>query len=222
MVIPLDLERPVAASVRPTVIGHRRAHLASAATTESEAVTEGEGETIGEMHAHTDMHSHSEAVGTTSTTMTGTGSFEGGADSTGMVLAPPIQLLGPNAPNASFIQYPLSESVGQLSSHGQSVQSAESSGASHMSAESHGTAETHAASRAASRSIAHSRGSARTTGESEAFEPLYEDLPSTWHSLESERYRAGELIRALPPGRAFVSWRGKMACITVPQAKYRS
>jgi hypothetical protein len=222
MVIPLDLERPLAASVRPTVIGHRRARLASAATTESEAITESEGETMGEMSAHTDMHSLSEAFGNLATTMTGAGSFEGGADSTGMVLAPPVQLFGPNAPNASFIQYPLSESIGQLSSHGQSLQSAESTGTSHLSAESHGTAETRASSHAASRNLAHSRGTARTTGESEAFEPVYQDLPSTWHSLESERYRAGELIRALPPGRAFVSWRGKTACITIPQAKYRS
>jgi hypothetical protein len=168
------------------------------------------------------MHSLSEAFGSMATSMTGAGSFEGNADSTGMVLAPPVQLFGPNAPNASFIQYPLSESVGQLSSHGHSMQSAESTGTSHLSAESHGSADTSASSRAASRSVAHSRGTARTTGESEAFEPIYEDLPSTWHNLESERYRAGELIRALPPGRAFVSWRGKTACITVPQAKYRS
>jgi hypothetical protein len=221
-VLPLNLERPLAASVRPTVTGHRRTRLASDAITESEAVTEGEGETLGEMHAHTDMHSRSEAFGTMSTTMTGAGSFEGGADSTGMVLAPPVQLLGPSAPNASFIQYPLSESVGHVASQGHSVQSADSSGTSSMSAESHGTAETYASSRATSRSVARSRGSARTSGESEAFEPIYQDLASAWHSLESERYRAGEVLRALPVGRCIVRTQGRTVCVSVPPPRRQS
>jgi hypothetical protein len=221
-VLPLNLERPVAASVRPTVTGHRRARLASAATTHSEAVTESEGETLGEMHAHTDMHSLSEAFGSMATSMTGAGSFEGSADSAGMVLTPPVQLLGPNAPNASYFQYPLSESTGQMSSHGDSVQSAESTGASHMSAESHGSADTAASSRAASRSRAHSRGTARTAGESEAFEPLYEDLPSAWHSLESERYRAGEVLRALPVGRCIVRTQNRTVCVSVPPPRRQS
>jgi len=65
-VMPLDLERPVAALVKPTVVGHRRtrfrawgraeheAHSTASATTRSEGVTESE--------ADTEVQSNSESV----------------------------------------------------------------------------------------------------------------------------------------------------------------
>jgi hypothetical protein len=221
-VLPLNLERPVAASVRPTVTGHRRVRMASGSVTHSEAVTEGEGETIGEMDAHTDMHSESEAIGTFSTTMTGSATMESMAESSGMVLSPPLQLFAPSAPNATALQYPLSESLGNVSSRGSSDHSASGEGTNHATAESRGTATTYARSRASSRSIARSRGTARTSGESEAFESLYQDLPSAWHSLESERYRAGEVLRALPIGRCIVRIQGRTVAVTVPPPRRQS
>jgi len=221
-ILPLNLERPVAASVRPTVTGHRRVELASRSRTDSEAVTDGEAETVGEMHARTDMETHSEAVGTMSTTMTGVGFVEGTADSTGMVLSPPLQGLGPSAPNASLIQYPLSESLGHVTSRGQSEQSGEATGTSSMTAHSRGTAETHARSQAFARSTARSKGRAHTAGAQEGFEPTYTNLPSAWHSIESERYRAGELLRALPIGRCIVRSEGKTICVSVPPPKRQS
>jgi hypothetical protein len=221
-VLPLNLERPIAASVRPTVTGHHRVRLSSGSVTESEAVTEGEGEAVADMHAQTDMQSHSEAVGTMAATMTGAASFEGSADSSGMVLTPTAQLFGPNAPNATFNPYPLTESTGEMSSLGSSAQSAESSGTSEVSAESSGTAETRARSQATTRSTAHSRGTARTSGESEAFESQYQDLPSAWHSMDSERYRAGEVLRALPVGRCIVRTQGRTVCVSVPPPRRQS
>ena len=221
-VLPLNLERPVSASVRPTVVGHRRVQLASRSRTDSEAVTEGEAETVGEMHAMTDMESHAEALGEMTTTMTGAGSFDGIADSSGTLLSPPAQLLGPNAPNASLIQYPLSESIGQVASHGSSEQSAEARGTSRMSVTSRGSAETHASSRGSTRSSARSKAVAHTAGEQEGFEPLYADLPSAWHSIEAERYRAGEILRALPVGRCIVRSEGRTCCVTVPPPKRQS
>jgi hypothetical protein len=220
-VLPLNLERPVSASVRPTVVGHRRVRLASAAVTHSEAITESEGETVSEMHAETDMHTMSEALGSMTSAMTGAGSFEGNADSTGMVLSPPMQF-GPNSPQASFWQYPLSENTGQVSSQGKSVQSAQSTASSRMNAESHGSAATNASSRAAARNTAHSRGTAHTSGESETLESVYHDLPSAWHSLESERYRAGEVLRALPVGRCIVRTQGRTVCVSVPPPRRQS
>ncbi|MGE3702251.1 MAG: DUF87 domain-containing protein [Hyphomicrobiaceae bacterium] len=222
-VLPLSLERPVAASVRPTVVGHQRVRLGSRASTRSEAITEGEAETVGEMHALTDMHTHSDAIGDMASVMDGAGSVDGMAESTGMVLSPPWQFGGPNAPTASpIMQYPLSQSKGQVSSSGSSRQSGTTSGTSRMSADSYGEAETHAASRASTRSTAVSRGAAETAGEHEAFEPLYQDLPASFHSKENELYFAGEMIRSLPVGRAFVSWRGKTHRITIPPPKRKS
>jgi len=221
-VLPLTLERPIEASIRPTVVGHQRVRLASRANTRSEAVTEGEAQTTGEMHARTDMRTHSDAIGEMASAMDSIGSFDGTADSAGMVLSPPWQLGGPNAPTASIMQYPLSQSVGQVASSGASRQSGTTSGTSRMSGDSAGEAETHARSEASSRSTAVSRGAAETAGEHEAFEPMYQDLPASFHSKENELYFAGEMIRALPVGRAFVSWRGKTHCITIPPPKRKS
>ena len=222
-VLPLNLERPLQASIRKTVTGHRRVQLASRSRTDSDAITESEAETEGAMDARTEMESHSEAVGEISTAMSGTGSFDGVADSSGMVLSPQAQFLAPQqAPNASFFQYPLSESVGQVVSHGDTQQSGEAHGTSRISVNSHGRADTHARSRAHTRGIARSKGVAHSAGEQEGFEPTYEELPSAFHSIESERYRAGEILRALPVGRCIVRTEGKTYCVTVPPPRSQS
>lgn len=220
-VIPLSLEVPVKASIRPTVVGHRRVPFASRSRTDSEAITESEGEAFGEMDAVTDMESHTEAIGSMSTTMTGTASFEGTADSTGMVLTPPLQLLGPSAPNANAMQYPLSQSTGQMASRGSTQQSATATGESHMSATSRGTARTRARSHATTRGSARSTGVAHTTGETEGLEPIMQDLPTAYHGKDAELYFAGERIRALPIGKCFVAYRNVRTCITVPPPKRR-
>lgn len=218
-VIPLSLETPVKASIRPTVVGHRRVLLGSHSRTDSEAVTESDGEAVGEMDALTEMESQTEAVGAMSTNMNSVGSFEGSADSSGLVLSPSLQLMGPSAPNASLIQYPLSESVGHVASYGSAEQSGIASGESRMSAVSTGVARTRARSRAISRATAHSKGIARTTGETEGLEPVMQDLPAAFHSKENELYFAGERIRALSVGKCFVAYRGIRTCITVPPPK---
>lgn len=221
-VISLDLERPVAASVRPTVVGHRRVSLSSRASSTQEAVSAGQAETIGEMHAITEMHSRGTAVGTMSATSAGSGEFSAMGDSTGMVMAPAATMFGPNAPNATFFPFPTSESSGQSSSQGSSVQSAMSSGVSEVEIESHGEAETYARSHARTTSQARSRGTSESSGQHEAFEPVYADLPSAWHSKEHELHKAGELLRCLPVGRAFVAWRGNRVCISIPPPKRQS
>lgn len=218
-VIPLSLETPVQASVRPTVIAHRRVRFGSRSRTDSEAVTESVGESVGEMDALTEMESETEAVGSMSTTMNSVGSFDGAADSTGMVLSPTVQMLGPSAPNASVIQYPLSESVGRVASRGHAEQSGTASGESRMSATSYGTARTHARSRTTSRATARSTGVAHSVGETEGLEPVMQDLPAAFHGKENELYFAGERIRALPIGSCFVAYRGIRTRITVPLPK---
>ena len=222
MVLPLNLERPVAASIRPTVIGHRRTRLASRATSISEAVSDGEADTIGEMHATTATHTYGTAIGTTTTTSESSGSFSTTGNSTGMVLTPSATLMGSNAANASFAPTPMSESVGQSTASGTTQQSGSTHGASEVQTESHGTAETVSHSRASTTSRSRSRGTAAQEGEAEAFEALYRDLPSSFHSIENERYRAGELLRALPIGRAFVNFNNKTVLLNIPAPKRQS
>ncbi|MGE3702632.1 MAG: DUF87 domain-containing protein [Hyphomicrobiaceae bacterium] len=221
-VLPLNLERPLHASIRNTVTGHRRVQLASRSRTDSEAVTESEAETEGEAEAHTEMHSHSEAAGEFSGTTTSAGTFDGTADSTGVVMQPQYQMLGPNSENAALWPAALSQSVGEVASHGTTAQTGESRGSTRISSDSHGTAHTVSRSHARTRGIARSTGVAHSQGEQEGFEPTYEALPSAFHSIESERYRAGEILRALPVGRCIVRTEGKSYCITVPLPKRRS
>jgi hypothetical protein len=220
--IALSLERPIKASIRPTVVGHRRVHLASRASARHEGTTEGEADTEGHSHATTTSYSRGESLGSNTSQVAGSGEFSASGESVGTVMSPPWQMLGPNAATASPWQYPLSESTGTSASQGTSHQSATIEGTSRTTTETWGEATTSAHSRAHTRSASRSKGTSEQVGEREAFEPVYADLPTTYHSKENELYFAGEMIRALPVGRAFISWRGRTVCIQVPEAKRQS
>ena len=62
--IPLDLEVPLAASIRPTSVGVERVKLASESTTEQESRTDSHAETDAESYAETlsYLDSHAKAV----------------------------------------------------------------------------------------------------------------------------------------------------------------
>ena len=65
-------------------------------------------------------------------------------------------------------------------------------------------------------------GASETRGEADAFEPVYANLPSAFHSKEAELYFAGEMLRQLPTGQCYVAFRGKTTRITVPPPKRKS
>jgi hypothetical protein len=116
----------------------------------------------------------------------------------------------------------LSQTLGHSTCSGSSQQSATSTGTSEVSIETEGEAETHARSRGLTTSRARTQGRGSTAGVHEAFEPVYADLPSAWHGKEHELHKAGELLRHLPVGRAFVGWRGRSVCISIPPPKRQS
>lgn len=219
LVTPLSLEQPLRASIRPTAIGQRRVQLASSSSAHNDSTSDGIAETDGEMQATTSMHSISDGVGTTTSTSSGEGSFDGNAESASMLLTPPAQLFGPNHPSATMVPMALSQSTGSTASSGSSQQSATAQSESHMLVETHGKAETSARSRAHTRSLARTHGTSQTSGQSEGFETIYADRASGFHSKQNELYFAGEKIRSLPVGQAFVSWRGKTHHITIPPPK---
>jgi hypothetical protein len=80
-------------------------------------------------------------------------------------------------------------------------------------------ATTYARSKAISKSTGQGRGISETEGWHEGFETIYASLPTSFHSLDTLRYLAGERIRALPVGKAFVRSQGKSACVTIPDPK---
>ncbi len=203
MVIPFDVETPVAASIRPTAVGQMRVRLPSASrslqTSESEAVSE----SVGEMEAHT--------IGSASAVTSATSTATGASELASQLSTPPLLLFGPNAENASAMPMLLSQSAGT----GQSQLDSASQAQSQISSE----ATTYARTKALSQSKGQSRGISETEGWHEAFETLFENLPTAFHSLDTLRYLAGERIRALPIGKAFVRSQGKCACVTIPDPK---
>jgi hypothetical protein len=242
MVIPFNLELPVQASIRPTAVGQSRTLLQSqssatqAADTEGRAITESEAEgtahSTSEMRGRSTVTGQSLAVGDASsagiTASSASGFGSGSADQASLAFT--------SDPNSGvFAQQPLtqvdatgtalsassfdssSRATSTLNSH--SVSRSTSSATAETASK--GLAETHsvARGRALSSSAAHTRGQSQSSGWSEGFETIFEELPTAFHSLENVRYMAGESIRALPIGRAFVFCRGKTACITVPLPK---
>ncbi len=91
--IPLTLERPVKASIRPTVVGHRKVELASRSSAKHQAITDGEAETDAVSHSTTSSHSRSVADGTSSSQMTGAGEFSATGENAGAVFTPALATL---------------------------------------------------------------------------------------------------------------------------------
>jgi hypothetical protein len=53
------------------------------------------------------------------------------------------------------------------------------------------------------------RGGSKAAGSSETFEPVYKDLPGSFHSLENELYFASRKLRELADGECYVHFVGK-------------
>lgn len=164
---------------RPVANGHEKVIAHGNSEAEHEAVHEMRADSVMRARAHAHGVSIAESFGTGSATATG--------DSAGQVLSPPMQLLGPSAPNASMLQYPLSESQGRFSSRSDFEQSGSSQTTSEVTIESEGEGHT----------VAHgqSRGLSRAASATEAFVTKYEWMPSQLYSAAEQLDRLiGEVI----------------------------
>jgi PAS domain-containing protein len=220
----LDLEMPVQASVRPTVVGNRVARLGSASTSEQRSTTdmrsrsEGVGESRSRMHARSfaetraqgESTAQSEATsvgeGTSQAFLSGVGS---GASSVEMMTpgtgwSPAV--IGTSEGVSSMAQSSQASGTntmfGETTSRmrGKSVMYAVSSG------EGIGDGVSYGVQRATSSGSAESSGTSLTRGEAETFEPIYELLPSSFHGKEHALYTAAQMLRCLKTGQAFVRY----------------
>lgn len=205
-VMPLSLERPVAASVRPTAVGQRRVRLAASSRSKHESDSVGEAITDAEMRALT--------IGNATATTTSSASAVGSSELASQLMTPPLQLFGPNAPDAALIPTTLSQTAGS----GASELTTSGTATSEISSES----VTEARSRATTSSVSRSRGTSETDGWHEGHETIYRDLPSAFHGKEAELYFLGEELRALPTGHAVLSTRGATHRIRIPAPKRQS
>jgi hypothetical protein len=164
---------------RPIAVGHDvvLAHGAS----------EAEHEAFHDMRADSIMRGRAHAHGITTAESFGSGNATGAGDSAGQVLSPPVQLLGPSAPDASMIQYPLSENQGSSSSRSEFEQSSSSQTTSDVTIESEGEAHTVARGQ--------SRGSSRGKSTTETYVTKYEWMPSQLYSAAEQLDRlTGEVM----------------------------
>src|SRR5207302_253512 len=76
----------------------------------------------------------------------------------------------------------------------------------HSSSVSHAKTTAHARSLARSHSEGETIGESATTGTSEAFESLYEDLPTSFHGMDKLMAMGGKVLMALPSGSACISF----------------
>lgn len=222
LVIPYDLEVPVGALVKPTVVGHHRVQLHSTSAAEQHAITnavsKSEGTSATQSYSVTNSISEGESEGTSfgesmsaSAAETSSHGFTVG-ESEGMATALAFGGNNLSQPQGMTISGSRDRQVAQSFSHGATSgqSSTQSSGRSSSrsrstsSSVSEGIAVTQSHATAVSRG--ETRGTTQTHGSAEAFEPFYEERPSAVHSLDNIRYRAAQALRNLTAGKAAVSF----------------
>ena len=238
--IPLDLEVPVKALIKPTVVGQQRTQLANQSTSEQQSLTESKARTKGKSfttgEATTESHASSVGSFTSEAEMhslgkahaNGEGSTSGAADgaSAGEVMVPTGEYWHPMSTSAE------TAGTNAISSNGHSNNSSDSNSENSGTVVSSGTmaSETHsiARSRSAARSTisadtlgtAKSTGTGKTAGSSEALESIFQVLPTAVHSKDAMLYKAGLMLRSLPAGMVYVSYVGRngpvSSLVTVP------
>ena len=239
-VIRFDLEMPVAASIRPVVVGHKIGRLnnetysvgesegESAAVTASRAISSG----ITEMQNWARIHSRSRSKsgGSATGSSEARGSAHGlntvenftenmnyGYDpNTGMFFGTPATSLNIGASQGSAVADFASDSF-QRAENASKFESATDS-ESVADAEGGGLARTNAVSesQAQSRGTNKQRNKSQAAGSNETIIPVYEDRPTAFHPINNVQYMAAETLRELPTGRAVLRFRGNTTFLNVP------
>lgn len=226
LVFRYDLEAPVQALVKPTVVGHRIRRLASESVSDQFAVSEMQSETHGEAVSETHGYSHSVADMTgesvsesesesvqsavSASESQSSGSASGWEVST--MMGPQTSAFG--APTIVGMSQGMNGQTQRAASTGTQTSRGESAGHSRGQSSSHSHSVSTTESESVSTTVSHARtvgrgetrGKAHTAGSQEAFEPIYEERPSAVHSLENIRHMAGHALRSLTAGRAAISF----------------
>jgi len=211
-VMPLSLEQPVHALIKPAVVGAHRTTFKSVVEAESESYSTSSTLTVSESDseslAHSSGESTSDSEGNAEVIGTGRASFSGLASVAGsgasVTMTPDMGWDRPPTPIVTM--------------EAQSASEAESSGTTRSSMQSVATSQSSSCGRNTSKTAArsHSTGSSRSTtegysytasraeGVSEGLEPIFADLPSAVHSFENALYFAAQALRSLPAGQAFM------------------
>ena len=207
LVVTLNLEEPVATLIKPTVVGHQRTVLRSRghsvheahSTATAESFSESESESLSDSSSY--LASSSIALGQGTASMSGSGSANSSSagamysgDTTGFFN--PADAITEGRGDVASINQAVASSRSLLEA------SAEGSARSSSSTVSRGT--THSTSEV--EGAMHGR--SEHEGESEAFEPIYTNLPTAVPSKENQLYKAAQMLRQLPTGTGYMSFAG--------------
>lgn len=231
-VIPFDLETPVKALVRPTVVGHKRTIFKSQGSAEhharssaiavsetdsfSESVSDSEAESVSDSTSDSEGSTTAESAAAGMATANFSGWSSGSGSSEGSTMTPALGWFETPAVLADSAGNSASSSAGGGRAETNSNMSGSSSGQSRgrTSGRSSGRSSGHTVSRSSGHSTsvteieAQMHGTSRSEGATEGLEPVYEVLPSSVHSLENVRYMAAQQLRSLTVGEAYLSYVG--------------
>jgi hypothetical protein len=184
-IIPLDLEVPVKALTKPTVIGHHRTMFENWSTTESETYSTSRSQSVSHSESDSESDSSSDTDGdsvgwsnSNATSATRTATYEG-------------TNFGPSQTSVG-----ISRSTAPGTSGGRSTARSRGTSTGHSSSTTTGDTTTEG----------YSYGHSETRGASEGLEPIYQDLPSAVHSYDNVLYLAAQMLRSLAAGEAYLSF----------------
>lgn len=214
-------ETPVEASRRPTVVGHRTVMLRNTGEADHEATSESVGYAVGDTEAegvsvgYARSAGRSEGRSSSFTSGESMAAGQGSASMTGSVFGQSTgQVMTPDAPMVLSVS--MGESMAQHASasasasamRGSSSAQGETSSTARSETETFSEAHSFMRARTETRSKSHgtTKGMTHSRGGSEAFEPVYENLPASFHGKENVLWVEGDLLRSLPPGTAVVSF----------------
>lgn len=211
-VMPLSLEQPVQALIKPAVVGARRTTFKSVVEAESESYSTSSTVTVSESDseslAHSSGESASDSDGSAEVIGSGRATFSGLANVAGTGASvtmtpdmgwdrPPTPIVTMEAESASD-----AESSGATRSSTYSASSSQSSSRGHNNSRT--AARIHSSGSSSSTTEGYAYTSSRAEGVSEGLEPIFAELPSAVHSFENTLYFAAQALRSLPAGQAFM------------------
>ncbi|MGE4053287.1 MAG: hypothetical protein AB7F99_00695 [Vicinamibacterales bacterium] len=243
-VVTLPLELPVQASVRPVVVGHRirdfasrsqahhhgRSHGVATSSMEARgrAVSVGESQSSGHVRGRSVGTSDSESRGRTDahasafTASAGVSEFSAqtlpGEAAYSLTTPMPLSLglgtgVSQSTAHAASSSHADSLQLSTSRSHSESTSEITTSGTSYAESLSS------AVGTGRSQSVSTSEGISESTGTTEGIEPIYESLPTSFHSLQNVVHMAAEKLLDLPVGQFLVRSGSRTATVRVPLAE---
>jgi hypothetical protein len=211
---PKSVERDFIAYEKYNLFSEQTSTTSSRSRSRGESISETRGygtsvgETFGEGVSSAASESSSVGDATSQAFLAGTGSGISTAEmmtpTNGWLSAPDVVGISEGA--SSMVQSSQSSGVSSMTGRARGTMSGKSSMHAVSTAESFMEAVSRGRSAAETAGQANTYGTSTTRGTSEAFEPVYALLPTSFHSKENALYMAAQMLRCLKTGSAYIRY----------------